>query len=233
MVKFINDYASYLYLVVEIIAAVTGLILYKRYRHTAAKYFIYFLIYVVVFGVIGRYTFWVRDGIFSFLQGTLLEKNYWWYTICWSLGAIVFFVWYYLKILTNQRAKSTLKIALTLFLIASLCIIILTLPDFFKTSIPSISVLGAIIIMLCVFYYFFEMLQSDKILKFYKSLNFYISCTILVFWLVKTPLAFFEPYFRVADMDYVNLRGYINLFAISLMYLTFTVGLIVSNPDYD
>ncbi|WP_335975580.1 hypothetical protein [Gaetbulibacter jejuensis] len=57
MVKFINDYGSYLYLAVEIIAAVTGLILYKRYRHTAAKYFIYFLIYVVAFGVIGRYTF--------------------------------------------------------------------------------------------------------------------------------------------------------------------------------
>ena len=37
------------------------------------------------------YTFFVEDTLFlSFLKGTLLEKNHWWYTLFWSIGAVLF-----------------------------------------------------------------------------------------------------------------------------------------------
>lgn len=223
-----------IFLSVEILAAVTGLILYNKYKHTAAKYFIYFLVYIVITVIIKRYTYCVKDdGFLSFLDGTLLEKNYWLGTISWKIGAVTFFGWYYLKILNNKAQKNILRMSIILFIIASLFIILFTLPDFFKTSIPSIAILGALIILQCSFYYFMEILQSEKILTFYKSLNFYISCVILLFWLVKTPLVFYEQYYSKSDMDYVSLRHFINLFLISFMYLTYTIGLIVSKPEYD
>lgn len=233
LLEFVNKYATNIWLLFEIIAAITGLLLLKKYKKTVAKYFIFYLVYVVFFVIIGRYSYWVRKGPLEFLQGTLLEANYWWFTICWSIISTLFFSWYYLKILKNDKSKIVLKFSTIVFFIVSVTSVLLTLPDFFKGNINTIEILGAFIILECVFFYFMEVLQSDKILKFYKSLTFYISCAILLLKLIQTPLIFFQPYFRTADMDYVNLRNLINVLVISFMYITYTIGLIVSNPDYD
>ncbi|MBU2940509.1 hypothetical protein KO494_13255 [Lacinutrix sp. C3R15] len=234
MIEFLINNRLNILIFVEILAAVTGVLLYGKYKGSAAKYFIYFLVYIVFMAIGGRYTYWVyNDGIFSFLEGTLLESNYWWYTLFWKIAAVVFFGWYYLQVLQNTTSKKILKVSIILFLIISFGTILVTLPDFFKGAIPIISILGALIILQCVFYYFLEILQGDKILTFYRSITFYISCAILLFWLIKTPLVFFDPYYRMADMQYVNLRAGINFFVIYFMYITYTVGLIVAKPEYD
>ncbi len=218
-------------LAVEVLAAVTGLILYNKYSQTVAKYFIVFLCYVVFIVVVGRYTFWIENGFFNFLKGTLIEKNYWWFTLNWKIGAVSFFSWYYQKILKNKLNIKILKYSTYLFLGVSVFTIITNINFFFNGSFPVIAICGCIIIMQCAFFFFFEILQSEAILNFHKSLNFYISCAILIFWLIKTPLAFFEIYYRKIDQDYVHLRAYINLVVIFIMYLTFTVGFIVSKPE--
>ncbi|WP_250436925.1 hypothetical protein [Hanstruepera flava] len=187
---------------------------------------------IIVF--LGKYASYVRDdGFLNFLEGTLLEKNYWWFTIFWSIGGTVFFAWYFQKILNSKISKRILKISLVMFLIISVLEIVFTFPKFFNTSLPFNKIASLMIILKCVFFYFLEVLQSDRILNFYKALGFYISCAILILWLIQTPLVFFEHYFNLEDADYVNLRNRINLIAISFMYITYTVGLIVSHPDYD
>ncbi|MGY0392606.1 hypothetical protein ACW5R3_08640 [Bizionia sp. KMM 8389] len=234
MIEFLLNNASLISLGLEILAAVTGLVFFSKYKHTAAKYFIYFLVYVVFFEVVGRYTRFIKnDGVLSFLENTLLEKNYWWYSLCWLILSVAFYGWYYLKTLTNKNHKKILKFTLFGFLIYAVLITVLNWEAFFNTNFVSITVFGALIILQCVFYYFLEILQSDKILTFYKSLNFYITCSILILWLVQTPLVFFEPYFGILDMDYVYLRNFINLNIIAFMYLSFTIGLVVSNPNYE
>lgn len=233
-IDFINNNSSNIYLFLEILAAITGLILYKKYKNTPAKYFIHFLVYTVVIVIIGRYSHLVRgEGILNFLEGTLLEKNYWWFTIFWNIAAGVFFGWYYSKILYKKLHKKLLRVSVVIFILISIVAILLNIDLFFTGSINIVEISGAIIILQCAIYYFIEILQSDRVLMFYKSLNFYISCAILVLWLIQTPLTFFESYFRLADIEYVNLRGYINLVVISFMYISYTVGLIVSKPEYD
>lgn len=233
-IDFVNNYAPLIWLSLEILAALTGLIVYKKYKHTVNKYFIWFLVYIVFMAIIGRYTYWVvGNGSLRFLQGTVLEQNYWWFTIFWNVASVLFFGWYYLKLLNNVLSKKILKISLVAFLLISVFSILITLPKFFYGNMNIIEISGTLIILQCVFYYFFEVLQSDKILDFYKSLAFYISCAVLILWLVQTPLTFFEMYNKTYDMDYVNLRNYINLLVISFMYITYTVGLIVSKPEYD
>ncbi len=232
--KSLVDYYSIITISLEILAAVTGLLLYKKYKHTAAKYFIYFLVYIVIMVFLGRYSYFVKNnGIFSFLDGTLLEKNYWYFTLFWNIVGSTFFGWYFSKIIKNRIQKKILRISVLVFWVLSMIIIFSNWQLFFTNSIPSISVLSAVIILQCVCFYFMEILRSDKILTFHKSLNFYICCAILVLWLLQTPLSFFNPYYRKLDMDYVNLRGYINLFVIAFMYITYTIGLIISNPKYD
>ncbi|MGR7814527.1 hypothetical protein [Lacinutrix undariae] len=224
------QYYSSITLLVEILAAVTGLLLYKRYKHTAVKYFIMFLCYVIFITLVGRYTYYVKDGIFSFLEGTKIERNYWWFTITWKIGAVYFFSWYFQQSLKRRTHVNVLKYSTYLFLVISGGIIVSDFNFFFSGSFPLISILGSAIILQCAFFFFFEILQSEAILSFHKTINFYISSAILFFWLLKTPLVFYEIYYTQSDLSYVYLRSYINLGVIIFMYLTFTFGLIISKP---
>ncbi|HZW63818.1 MAG TPA: hypothetical protein VFF15_09275 [Flavobacteriaceae bacterium] len=231
--EFLYQIKSFIYMAVEVMAAVTGLLLYRKYKHTPVKYFIYFLVYVVFIDSIGRYSYFVRgDGIFNFLEGTLLERNYWWYNLTWVINATVFFGWYFMKVLKSNLFRRILKISIYCFVIFSVVVILLTLPAVFKSSMPSLAIFSALIILQCVTFYFLEILQSDRVLTFYKSINFYICCAILVLWLVQIPLVFFEQYFSLADMNYAYLKNYISIVAVPYMYITFTVGLLVSKPEY-
>ncbi len=91
-------------------AAITGLLLYKKYKLIAAKYFIYFLVYLSVCDFIGTYTYYIDDnGALSFLKGTLLEKNNWWTTLYWKMGAVLFFAFYYQKILKERLNQSIVR----------------------------------------------------------------------------------------------------------------------------
>lgn len=231
---FIKENRSFIWLFFESLAAITGLFLFNKYEKSYAKYFIYFLVYVVFIVIIGRYTYLVDDNkIFSFLDGTVIERNYWYYTIFWDIAATLFFGWYFMKIINNNTHRKILKTSVYIFIIVSISSILLNLDMFFNKTHSIIKICSALIILQCVVYYFLEILQSDKILTFYKSINFYICCAILILWLIQTPLTFFEQYYTKDDLSYVDLRGYINLIIIPIMYITYTIGLIISNPEYD
>lgn len=219
---------------VEILAAVTGLIFYKKYKSTAAKYFVYFLIYTVFCELIGRYTNFINDdGFFSFLKGTIFEKNHWLFNITWFTGAIVFYTFYYSKNLKLKRDKAIVKYIGIIFFIFSILYISYHHKEFFVVSFPVINVIGAIVIVVCTVLYFTQILRSEKILTFYKSLNFYISSTILIWWLITTPLVFYDIYFGLRDSSFVILKWKIYLLSNIFMYSMFTFALIFSNPEND
>lgn len=221
---------------VEILAVVFGILSYKKYKHTTAKYFIYFLIYVLFVDCIGNYPFYVKEykflsNINAIIKGTVFEKNKWWYTIFWRIGSILFFTFYYSKIVKNHIRQKAIKYFGIIFLITSLFTLIYNRDVFFTSSFPLITIMGAVIVVLCVTFYFIDILFSNEILKFYKSINFYISSAILLWWLIITPILFFDIYHNQSDWDFVFLKWQIFLFVNFFMYITFTIGLIVSKPD--
>ncbi len=212
-------------------AVIIGLLFFNKYKRTTAIFFILFLCYVVICEFLATYTFYLDNKYLHFLKGTLLEKNFWWSTLYWKIGAILFFSFYYYKVLEFQKFRIILKYSFLIFLILALTKIILNWNDFFNRSFPLISVMGAIIIILCSIFYFIEILKSDKVLDFYKSLNFYISLAIFIWWLIITPLVFYDMYNSDKDWNFVILKWQIYLFANIFMYTTFTIGLIVSKPE--
>ena len=95
MNDFLLQYYSIITHSVELLSAVVGIILFNKYKGTSTKYFIFFLVYLSICDFLGSYTYYIaNNGIFSFLEGTLFAKNYWWYTIFWNVLAIVFFAFY-------------------------------------------------------------------------------------------------------------------------------------------
>tara|TARA_R110000868_G_scaffold147041_8_gene368209 strand:- start:169 stop:891 length:723 start_codon:yes stop_codon:yes gene_type:complete len=225
---------------VEAMAALTGIFLFKYYRKSVAKYFIYFLIFLTFCDFLNTYTWLVKpDKSLSFLIGTLIQKNYWWSTLFWKIGAIMFFAFYYQKIIKAKHFKNIIKYASYIFLTFSMIYISLNWEDFFNSFFPSISIFGAIIVFLCTVFYFLEILQNDEILTFYKSLNFYISAAIFIWWLIITPIVFYDNYtsYEIGvyerDWDYIKLRRLLYLSANILMYSTFTFALIWCRPQKD
>ncbi len=231
---FLLEYKNLITFSIEILAAITGILLYKKYKLTAAKYFIWILVYIVIGDTFGQYVFYIKnDGILSFLEGTVFERNYWWATLFWNIGIIVFFAFYYIKILKTERFIKIIKFGGSVFLVFSICYIVLKWEDYFVRYFPVISLLGALIICLCTVFYFIEILQSDRILTFSKSLNFYISASIFIWWLIITPLVFYDIYNVREDVNFIFLRWEIHLYANIFMYLTFTFALIWCNPETD
>ncbi|MCL6294890.1 hypothetical protein [Jejuia spongiicola] len=217
---------------VEAMAALTGVFLFKLYRNSEVKYFIYFLVYLTICDFIGGYKDYVGDGRFlSFLQNTVFATNHWWSTSYWKVGAILFFTFYYSKILKTVQFKNIIKISGYVFFFFSVIYIAFNWDKFFNTFFPIISILGAIIVFLCSVFYFIEVLQSDKILTFYKSINFYISFAIFIWWLIITPLVFYDLYHSNDDWNFIFLKWQIYLFANIFMYSTFTFALIYCKPD--
>ncbi|WP_452219792.1 hypothetical protein [Lacinutrix salivirga] len=221
---------------IEIIAAVTGIFLFKKYKFTAAVFFVYFLVYAVIIENIGNYTKLIKNEdslnyIYEVLKGTIFEKNYWWYQIFWIMGSPLFFSFYYYKVSKNSQIKKSIRIIAFSFILICLYSLIISWDSLYNGYIKIIDIFSLLVILFLVFSYYFELLKSDKVLEFYKSLTFYISAGILVFWLIITPMTFYEVYFSEADWSFIILKWQIFLFAIVFMYTTFTIGLIVSKPE--
>lgn len=227
----LKNYSTIINLI-EFVSAVTGVFYFKKYKGTAATFFVYYLIYIFLIEFVGKYSIYVQgNGFLSALKGTLFEYNYWFFNVFWYIGGPLFFGIYYQRVLENQTHKKVLKIITALFVVSSISIFILNFKNFFRMWFIPVEVMGAIVVLLAVVFYFFELLKSDKILYFYKSLNFYITASIFVFWLIITPLVFYNAYFSTSDWNFVFLRREIYLFANVFMYSVFTIGLIVSKSE--
>lgn len=236
--EFLKEYYVILTYGVEIMAAVAGILFLGKYKHSAVKYFIYFLIYVVFVELIGSYPRYLIKYDFLHdlkvvINDTVFVRNYWWFTIFWIIGSMLFYSFYYHKILEGRFFKKILKFGIVLALLMSLIVIFSDIEMFFNGRHFIINLLNAIIVLLCVLFYFIEMLNSDKILTFHKSFNFYVSATIFIWWLVTTPLSFYEKYFNMEDNDFILLKYKILLFSNLFMYTSFTFALIWCRPQND
>lgn len=217
---------------VEILAAIVGLLCLRKYKNTTVKYFIWFLVYVVFVEVIGYLLSYFRNSeALLFLKNNGFGKFNWWYTIFWSIGSIMFYVFYYSRISKIGMFKLLYDIIGIVFLVSSIAYIGFNFEAFLSTFPFYFQVAGAFVTVTCVAIYFIELLLSEKLLKFYKSFNFYLSLTILVWWIIITPLVFFDEYNTVNDWNYVNLKRQIFLFANIFMYLTFTFNLLWCKPQ--
>lgn len=220
----------------ELMAAVTGLILFSKYKETNVRYFVYFLCYVFILELIGGYTVYVHkyealSEIKEILKDTWLRRNNWFYTILWVVGSAFFYSFYFRKLLNSMKSKLVLKLLTYCFLLFAIFEIANNWEAFFVTWLPKISLFSTIIITLSILFYLTELLKSDNILKFYKSMNIYISLSVLLWVVITTPLAFYRMYFNQLDWGFVYLKTNVFFFANVFLYTTFTIGLIVSKPE--
>ena len=167
--------------------------------------------------------------------GLLKNLNSFSYSHFWDLyrkgSRICLFAILYHKILKTELFKKIIKYAALAYFIFATALILSDINALFKSAYTILYISQTVIILLCAIFYFLEVLEGDKILFISKSLYFYISFTIFFWWLITTPLIFFDKYYILEDKNYVILKTAIYIFANIFMYTTFSIGLIVSKPD--
>lgn len=238
MNDFLITYYSFITKGVILFSAIIGFILFRKYKNTSTKYLILFLGYVVLIELLAYYPTMLKEyeslnSLKLLIDKTVFKQNYWIYTLFWHIGSIMFYSFFYFKILKKKNNKLIVKYVSTIFLLSSLLWIVINRNDFFVASFPFIKVTGTLVIILYVVLYFIESLMSDESLTFFKSINFYISSILLIWWLITGPVVFFESYVSKADWNFILLRWQIYLSANIFMYLGFAFALIFCNPEND
>jgi hypothetical protein len=214
---------------VELIAAIAGIVYITKYRvDTSARYLVYFLWFTVfielIFGWLPRLILDIDS--FSFLKDTWLEKNAWIYNIYIKVK-FLFYPYYFSFFIVNKKTKNFLFFSILLFFISS--VINLVFSNLFFTTVPSYTyIVGSLLLMVSVMFYFLEVLKSDEILNFHKTLVFYVSIGTLIFHLCVTPLIIYSKYYKnIKSPEFVQVYRIILTAANIFMYTCYTIGFVV------
>ena len=237
MISFIEEYYEIGFRSAEIFAALAGIIFFKKYKYDkAAKYLIYFLIYVNVIEVVAHYPTllqedkslkWLKD----LLSGTAFLRNYWWYFIAWFIGSNVFFSFYYYLISESKKIQFYIKYLCFVTVSVQLIFFIMFIRNLDYDFMIYTEVINLLVILFLVSTYFMQLINSEKLVVFYKTIPFYVTVAAFVFTITTTPLVFFERYFNLSDPDYISLKYVVNFFAIIFMYSLIGLGIIVSEAE--
>lgn len=233
MIEYITQNFNFITYTFELIAALVGLFCFKKYKNYPTKYFIYFLSYIFFVEIIGALLIYTPTILPINLLRSLGFQITIWYNVFWFFGSILFILFYFHSILKLKQFKFSIRVVGFLFSIIMLGHFIIY-SDVFKTSHPiRYQFLGLLATFICIAFYFIEFLKSNSILNIFRTFGFYASVGLVLWWLIITPVIFFDFYNTVSDWDFVNLKRRIFLFANIFMYTCFTVGLILSKPIND
>jgi hypothetical protein len=230
--EFLRQNYSLLTRLIVISTAFIGVLNYRKFKTTPVSKFIVFLVFVSFIEIIANYpSYLISLNKYYLLDGTLIKQNYWWYTIAWTMGSALFFSYYLNKVVETKFIKNILQSLFWIMVMTVFIVLIFDYKQVFNSFPVIIEIVSFLVVVFSVIFYFIEVLLSDKILNFYKSIHFYICTAILFWWLVTTPLVFYEVYHSTSDWDYIILKWQIRLFANVVMYLTFSMALIWCKPQ--
>lgn len=215
-----------------LIAVIASLISYKKHKGTIVFFFILIIFYLFLIDLLGSYyLIYTKFEFLKPLYNSVFKKNYWWFTLNFDLGIILFFSILYQKIIKTLKFKIILKCVTILYLCFAVIFIAIKHQELFQQTFPVLQILGASIIIMCCSFYLYELLQSDSILKMHQDLYFYVTIAIFMWWIIITPLSFYDLYFSNIDWNFIILKWQIYLFANIFMYFTFSFALLWCKPN--
>jgi len=213
----------------EVLAAIAGSLYITKYRADQfSRYFVYFLWFTAFVDIISG---WVPSLVldtesFSFLKDTIFANNQWMYNT-YDLVSFSIYLLFFINFIKARRIKKIGVYILVFYIITSILNLIFS-GVFFKAPSMYNLILGTILLLLFIIYYYFEVLQSDQILDFYKVIAFYISIGALVFHIVVNPVFIYGEYYKNhKSPEFVQIYRIILTAANIFMYTCYTLGFII------
>ncbi len=219
-------FIDYLFHFMELLAAIFGTIYVLKYREDyPTRYFVMFLwitVFVEVFGAITGYI--DRWESLSFLRGTFLEKNAWLYNIYSIVNYCVYFLFFRYNI-SGRRNHLMINFIIAVFIISSVFNLIYS-EIFFEVHSSFTMILGTLLLFITIVMYFYQLLQSDKILNIGHSIVFYVATGALIMHLCITPLIIFIQFMNKSP-EFVEVFTIIIPCTIIFTYTCYSIGFLI------
>jgi len=209
----------------ELVAAITGTIYFSKYRYTVLKYFLFLLWYITITEFTARYA--SDYNVLGFFNEKGRHYNYWFYNLLRIVTfSTLFFI--YLKSIRTIKYKKWIKTFIIIYL-GMTFINWLFIQNFAFEMSETPKVIGSVFLIITILFYFIELLRSEKIIVFHKTLLFWISIGLLLFYTGIIP-------FSLKVNGYALIPGIHKLFLIIyilaiIMYSIFTFGFIWSKKE--
>lgn len=220
--------------ILEICAALAGTYYLRKTRNPVpnSKLIVGYLWLVVAVETIGLYpafNYFTDFSYMPFLKETSWERNIWLYNAFQIITFLIFYI-FFTNQLQNKKNKRIFKFITVIFVFTAILNLILT-DIFFEKSSAYSFIMGTFILITLIFVYYFELLKSDKILYFYKSLVFYISVGLLLWYVTITPIFIFNKYFTSASPEFVKLHSTILNISNYFLYCMFIATFIICSSN--
>jgi hypothetical protein len=210
----------------EIVAAIFGSYYVSKNPNSVVKIFVYYLWLTVFVEITGAYGYLLLNNSdsewFINIKNSVFCSNTWLYNI-YNFLAIGIIGLFYSNLMTSRAFKNTIRVIFIAY--AVFAFVFFTVTDaFFVKSLPYSFIFGTVSICIYVILYFIELMSSDELLNYYKLPSFYISVTLLIWYLCVTPLFIFDSYFYAMNTKFVEFRGQFLLIINIFTYLCFAFG---------
>ncbi|GAA3511998.1 hypothetical protein GCM10022393_27150 [Aquimarina addita] len=214
----------------EIIALVSGTMYVMKFKdEVLSRYFVYFLLFTVfveiVFGWMPTAIYYL-DSLKGLEHYFLLNNNNWIYNI-YDTISFVFFLFLFTSLFNSKKVRKIGFLFTILFLMFSIFNLV-TSSEFFNAIVSLNFIVGSLLLLLYVIYFFFQMLFGDQILDFYKTLPFYIGIGVVIYHLSSTPIFIYSKYFsETKSPDFTKVYEIIITTANIFVYTCYTLGFIL------
>ncbi len=209
----------------ELLASIIGTVYYSKYKNTHLKYFLFLLWYITLTEFGAWYA--SENNILGFFDQKGRHYNYWFYNLLKIVTFSTLF-YIYLKSISTKKYKLWIRIFfITYVIFVAVNWLFIQNFAFEMSEIPK--TIGSIFLIVSILFYFLELLQSEKIVIFHKTLLFWISVGLLLFYTGTIP-------FSLKVNGYALIPGIHKLFLIVyilaiIMYSIFTFGFIWSKKE--
>ena len=215
---------GFLVILLEGFAAISGLYYFKKKpTDKAVGFFSYFLLltfFVEVLALIPTIIYWNES--LHFLKDTFLYSNFWLYNPYLIISFVVYILYFTWNI-SNRKIRQVVNTSLIFYTI--ICVINLIFSDvFFKSHSVVTYILGNFLLLGVIFYYYFEVLLSSKILNIKREISFYISFPALLFFLTTTPILIYYKYYTTQSPEFIKLSRSVLIGLSIFMYSSYSIA---------
>jgi len=191
---------------VEILTAIVASIYFYKYKNSQLKYFLIFLWYIVINEAIGKYYIDIvgEEKVFIYNIYVFIKFNF-----------LLFIYWNFL----SEKIHRKYAVAFSALFIIIYFIDVIYLENFTTELMSYAFMTGSSFLMIVIFFYFIEILNSEKVFDITRDILFWISFGVLLFSLGIIPWLIVRKYFIQLFID--NSSVLVILFRCLLFILNF------------
>jgi hypothetical protein len=202
----------------ELLAFITGIIYWKKVRHTHWKWFVVYLGFIFILDSTGGFMFMV-----------LKQNNAWLYKWLIMPVSFLFFFWLYWKTFTHRKEKNWSVAASVIYGLSFIADTVwLSKIKFVYSSFSYCT--GNLLLLILIILFFLKFIGSDEILQYKRNMMFWVCIGLLVYYMISLP---YFGLWNTLRTDYKLLfRRYwiVQMVLDYLMYIFFTTSFIWGRP---